>query len=170
LSGRYWAESVSGPKVFLGREWPSGLSPARPLGSASCPVDRSPPTLLKLVLLAHRGTMGLSGLLRAGAPLQAHQTKPPNPISNTPVVAVLPGARRAPAPARARRRRCGRPRGSKSSRGKVSPSLRMLTWAPGFGEPQEAAQGHPHPRGARHGAGVRSQARGIQYRCWRAPD
>jgi hypothetical protein len=47
--------------------------------------------------------MGLSGLQWAGAPVQAHQTKPPNPVSNTPVVVVLPGARLAPAPTRARR-------------------------------------------------------------------
>jgi hypothetical protein len=55
----------------------------------------------QLEQLAHRGTMGLSGLQWAGAPVQAHQTKPPNPVSNTPVVAVFLGARRAPAPARA---------------------------------------------------------------------
>jgi hypothetical protein len=151
-----------GRKCFWDESGPVGSAQLDQWARPSVPVDRGPPTLLKLVLLAHRGTMGLSWLRWAGALVQAHQSKPPNPVSNTPVVAVLPSVQHAPVSARAQQRQCGRPRGSKSSGGKVSPSLRMLTRAPGFGEPQAAAQGHPHPRGARHRAGVRSQARDVQ--------
>jgi hypothetical protein len=54
--GLCWTESVSG---FLR---PVSLGPVGP-------VDRSPPTLLKLNLLTHRRMMDLTGLQWAGAPV-----------------------------------------------------------------------------------------------------
>jgi hypothetical protein len=130
VSGR-WAGN--GPKVSPGR--PSGLGPTSQWTRPIWPSGRSPPTLLKLELLAHRRTMGLTGLRWAGAPVRAHQTKlstwsaypRSSPASQTHVAHP----------------RSHSPDGDdvadleehKSSGEKVSSSLRMLTRAPGLGEP-----------------------------------
>jgi hypothetical protein len=77
--GRYWAESTTGPKVALGRKWPTRRDP----------VD----------LVVNLASWAPIGLRWAGALLATHLPRVGSKRSGEMSAASL-GARRAPAPAR----------------------------------------------------------------------